>query len=200
MQIRHLSSIMTSKLSILQRIARNDASATKQCIDTYSKLIWSIVRNAGLHNGEAEDVVQNIFIELWKSAERYDPQVRPEVVFVTMIARRRMIDYLRKKIKEKERLEFCEELPAMPTYQEDSVANLFDAGKLTDSMKTLSQDEQQVLKLSTLLGFSQSEIASKTGMPLGTVKSHMRRGLQKLRQLLQDEDQFGHRFIEKGAV
>lgn len=200
MQIRHLSSIMTNKLSILQRIARNDASATKQCIDTYSKLIWSIVRNAGLHNGEAEDVVQNIFIELWKSADRYDPEVRPEIVFVTMIARRRMIDYLRKKIKEKERLEFCEELPAMPTYQEDSVANAFDAGKLTDSINVLSQDEQQVLKLSTLLGFSQSEIASKTGMPLGTVKSHMRRGIQKLQQLLKEQDQLGNRFVEKGVV
>lgn len=191
---------MTNQLSILQRIARKDASATKQCIDQYSKLIWSIVRNAGLHNGEAEDVVQNVFIEIWKSADRFDPQVRDEVVFVTMIARRRMIDYLRKKIKEKDRLEFCEELPSMPAYSDDSVANAFDAGKLTDSMKILSEDEQNVLKLSTLLGFSQSEIAAKTGMPLGTVKSHMRRGLQKLKDLLQEQDNVSNRLMEKGAV
>lgn len=176
---------MNTATTILQRIASDDQSAIKACIKQYNGLIWSIIRNAGFYNGEAEDLVQNIFIEIWKSADRFDPNIRSETVFITMITRRRMIDFLRKKMTEQNRLEFREELPSVPAYTNDSLADAFDVQSLRDNMQILSDDEQQVLKLSTVLGLSQSEIADKTGLPLGTVKSHMRRGVQKLQKLMQ---------------
>ena len=175
---------MNTNTTILQRIAAHDQSAIKSFIKQYNGLIWSIIRNAGFHNGEAEDLVQNIFIEIWKSADRFDPNIRNETVFVTMIARRRMIDFLRKRITEQNRLEFRDELPSVPAYADDSLADAFDLQSLRDNIKELSDEEQRVLKLSTVLGLSQSEIADKTGLPLGTVKSHMRRGVQKLQKLM----------------
>ncbi len=176
---------MNTDTTILQRIAAQDKQAVKECVDQYNGLIWSIIRNAGFHNGEAEDLVQNIFIEIWKSASRFDPNIRSEAVFISMITRRRMIDFLRKKITEKDRFEFREELPSVPAYSDDRLADSFDVQSLRDNIGALNEDEQQVLKLSTVLGLSQSEIASKTGLPLGTVKSHMRRGIQKLHKLMQ---------------
>lgn len=190
---------MNTKPTILQRIAKQDQQAIKECISCYNGLIWSIIRNAGFHNGEAEDLVQNIFIEIWKSAERFDPNIRDEAVFITMITRRRMIDFLRKKITEQNRLEFREELPAVPAYQDDSLANLFDVQRLRNKINVLSEDEQRVLKLSTILGLSQSEIAAKTGLPLGTVKSHMRRGIQKLHELMQDPHMVNEDMMKEGT-
>jgi len=82
--------------SILQRIAAGDQQAVSECIDTYSDLIWSLARRFLRSQQDAEDVVQDIFIELWSSADRFDPAKAGETTFVAMIARRRIIDRIRK--------------------------------------------------------------------------------------------------------
>ena len=78
--------------SPLQRVADGDGDAIKICIDAYGSIVWSLARRMTTNNEEAEDAVQEIFIDLWKSAERFDPQQGSEVTFVAMIARRRLID------------------------------------------------------------------------------------------------------------
>ncbi|HVS18795.1 MAG TPA: sigma factor, partial [Planctomycetota bacterium] len=91
-----MSAHQTSQPTILQRIAAGDRQAVQQCIDAYGGLVGSMARRAGLAAGEAEDAVQDVFVALWRSAQRFDPAVAAERTFDAMIARRRLIDVRRR--------------------------------------------------------------------------------------------------------
>ena len=81
---------------LLVRVASGDADAVKACIDRYGPLVWSITRKMFRDERFAEDCVQEIFIELWKSAGRFDPERGSESTFIATIARRRLIDLRRR--------------------------------------------------------------------------------------------------------
>ncbi|MCX5746449.1 MAG: sigma-70 family RNA polymerase sigma factor, partial [Proteobacteria bacterium] len=80
---------------LLARVAVGDRGALRECLDRYGGLVWSIARR--FEASEAEDAVQEIFVDLWKSAVRYDPEVASEPTFIAMIARRRLIDRRRSR-------------------------------------------------------------------------------------------------------
>lgn len=79
-------------VTILERIAAGDPSALDECMDRYGGLIWSLVRRLAPDYTDAEDIVQEILVGLWRSAGRFDPRIASEATFITMIARRRLID------------------------------------------------------------------------------------------------------------
>ncbi|MEM6731858.1 MAG: sigma-70 family RNA polymerase sigma factor, partial [Myxococcota bacterium] len=91
---------MTSKLSVLERVGRNDRAAAQECIESYSGLVWSLARRFLRNDADAEEAVQEIFVELWSSAHRYDPSRASESTFISMVARRRLIDRLRRTKRE----------------------------------------------------------------------------------------------------
>ena len=82
--------------SILGRVAAGDLDATRECIDRYGGLVWTIARDFLRVPADAEDAVQDIFLSLWKNAARFDETKSSEKSFVVMVARRRLIDLLRK--------------------------------------------------------------------------------------------------------
>ena len=82
--------------AILQRIADGDKTAVQECLDTYSGLVWSLARRLIGFSDEAEDAVQEIFIDVWKNAARFDEAQASETTFIAMIARRRLIDRIRR--------------------------------------------------------------------------------------------------------
>ena len=82
--------------TLLDRIADGDQQAVARCIDTYGGLVWSLARRFLVNEADAEEAVQEIFMEIWENAGRYDAGVAAEVTFVSMIARRRLIDRRRK--------------------------------------------------------------------------------------------------------
>ena len=174
---------MTS--SVLQRIARGDSSAVRECMDQYGALVWSLARRMSRTPTDAEDATQEIFVDIWRSAARFDPAQGTDKVFIAMIARRRLIDRLRKKSAEPpmDPPEVLESLawadPAMSSEMST------EAEQAARALKELRPEQREVLELGLLQGLSQSEIATKLGMPLGTVKSFMRRGLMRLRESLQ---------------
>jgi len=167
------------ELALLTRVAGGDPGAVRDCIARYGGLVWSIARRFEGH--DAEDAVQEIFLDLWKSAARFDPRIASEPAFVAMIARRRLIDRRRTQRRR----------PATETI--DSEPAIADAGRGPDSCAEASQaaraldrlrpEQRRVLVLATH-GLSHGEIAERTGMPLGTVKAHARRGLQSIRAAL----------------
>ena len=79
----------------LQRVGNGDRSAIAECLQYYGGLVWSIARRLSPNKEDAEDAVQDIFFDLWRNAGRFDPEQGSEKVFITMIARRRLIDRLR---------------------------------------------------------------------------------------------------------
>lgn len=166
--------------SLLQRVAAGDAYAVRECIAQYGGLVWSIARRFEL--ADAEDAVQEIFLELWKNAARFDPAIASETTFIAMIARRRLIDRRRSR----RRRPTTEQLPELPTVADEAALPdaCLEAQKAARALDQLRPEQRQVLVMSTCQGMSHGEIAAQTGMPLGTVKAHARRGLLSIRAAL----------------
>jgi RNA polymerase sigma-70 factor (ECF subfamily) len=170
--------------SVLQRIASGDQSAVRACIDEYGALVWSIARRLSRTTVDAEDAVQEIFLDLWKSAARFDTSQGTEKMFIAMIARRRLIDRLRKTSAEPpmEPVEALETIAWSDPGTSSETAS--EAEQAAKALMELKPEQRQVLELGLLEGLSQSEIAARLSMPLGSVKSLMRRGLIKMRDYM----------------
>lgn len=169
---------------VLQRVARGERAAVQECIDRFGGLVWSLARRFCYNPSEAEDAVQEIFLDLWRSAGRYDPSVASEATFVAMIARRRLIDRRRRAAREPDRQELN---PAIAQDDADVIDRAEvgeDAAAAVRAMETLRPEQQRVLRLSIYQGLSHERIAEATGLPLGTVKTHVRRGLIRIREIL----------------
>lgn len=170
---------------VLERLARGDASALQETMSTYGGLVWSLALRFCRERADAEDAVQEIFTDIWKSAHRFDAGRASERVFISMIARRRLIDRLR---RERRRGEVEAQVASEPGTERqqpgDAGERGWDAERATRAIDRLSPDQQRVLRMGVIQGMTQSEIAAAAGMPLGTVKTHMRRGLIRLRELI----------------
>lgn len=171
--------------SVLARIAAGDETAVKACIDQFSGLVWSLARRFSESAADAEDASQEIFLEIWKSAARYDPSMGSEAVFITTIARRRLIDRLRAR-KRKPATEEFDEFTMSDGVDSDPVpgAMASEVSAAQAALASLPAEQREVLLLGIVEGMTHSEIATRTGKPLGTVKTQMRRGLDKVRRLL----------------
>ncbi len=178
--------------SILQRIASGDGAAVEECIEQYGALVWSLARRYSLAGGgtmaDAEDAVQDIFIALWENANRFDASVASETTFVGMIARRRLIDRRRKQSRRKDSTLMSEGAPepATPREERSEVRSELrdEAATAAQALERLRPEQRQVLELSLVHGRSYEQIAHSLSMPLGTVKTHARRGLLRVREEL----------------
>ena len=88
---------MTAEPTLLERIGRGDRTAVAECIDTYGGLVWSLARQFQANEADAEESVQEIFMEIWTRANRYDAGKASEATFISMLARRRLIDRIRRQ-------------------------------------------------------------------------------------------------------
>ncbi len=171
---------------ILERIAAGDPKAVDDCLSTYRGLVWALARRGTNNLADAEDAVQEIFIEIWKHAARFDRSMSSESTYITMIARRRLIDRFRRRKRDLNARSMsadnAEEVASAPGF--DKVEVNEEARFVRQKMLELRPEERQILEMSYQLGMSQSEIAAVTDMPLGTVKTHARRGMMRLRELL----------------
>jgi len=155
---------------MLQRIASGDPAAVRECIEQYGALIWSIARRLSRTPSDAEDATQEIFLDIWRSASRFDATQGSAKVFIAMIARRRLIDRLRKTSAEPA-MDPLETLDAAEwTDSSASSETSMEAEQATRALAELRPEQRQVLELGLLHGLSQSEIATRLQMPLGTVK------------------------------
>ncbi len=169
--------------SILERVAAGDEAAVRDCVSQYGDLVWSIALRLLKRRSEAEDAVQDIFVDIWRSAKRYDPSIAAEATFITMIARRRIYDRLRRA--DRRPTEVGDEvLERTVGIDADKLERQSEAHRAARALKALPDDEREVLLLAMLDGHSHSEIAERLDMPLGTVKTRARRGLLRLREQL----------------
>lgn len=170
--------------SVLERIANGEPAAVRECIDEYGALVWSLARRLSRTPSDAEDATQEIFLDIWRSAGRFDARQGSDKVFIAMIARRRLIDRLRKTTSEPP-MDPVEVLESIAWSDPGSASEIsLEAEQAARALKELRPEQREVLELGLLHGLSQSEIAARLGMPLGTVKSFMRRGLIKVREFL----------------
>jgi RNA polymerase sigma-70 factor (ECF subfamily) len=141
------------------------------------------LRNAS-DRTDAEDAVQEIFIDLWRHAGQFDDRRASEVTFVAMLARRRLIDRWR---KERRAIEIrCLTLGSDPPARAESIPIEVreEAARARAQLELLSPEEREVISLAIDRGLSHGQIAETLNMSLGTVKTNARRGMMRLRALL----------------
>ena len=171
------------ELKLMQQIARGDEAAVAELYNRFGGLVFRVARQLLPTQPEAEDAVQEIFVRLWQTADRFDPERAKLVTWVMLIARRHLIDQLRRKsVRPKStglEQDALQALPQAPVKfpghrQEQSVT-------IERCLADLPELQRIVIERSYLQGFTLREVSRQLDAPLGTVKSALSRGLQKLR-------------------
>lgn len=169
-----------AELTLLQRIARGEEGAFEECVATYDGLIKAMAGSWFSKTNESEDLAQDVYVELWLSAARFDPNVSAEASFVKMITRRQMINRLRRNSRRSD-VPITEGMDFHDSDSVDIEQNL-DAGRVAQLMSDFRPEQRKVLSLFFNLGMSHGEISETMRMALGTVKSHIRRGVMTMRE------------------
>lgn len=188
---RYAARMSDDSAALLPRVAQGDPQAVGACLERYGALVWSLARGVSSDPSMVEDTVQEIFIDVWKSAGRYDPAKASEVTFIAMIARRRVIDR-RRRIDRTPPSDPIEGLEVGAVDRQlEGVDTADEARVASEALDRLKPDQRRVIHMAVIQGFTHVEISKATGLPLGTVKSHVRRGLaqvaEDLRRTRQEE-------------
>lgn len=183
----HPEQAQPTDIDLLAAIARRDEQALAALYDRYKVILFSLILRILHSRPEAEDVLQEAFLQVWQKAKSYDESRGRPFTWLVTIARSRAIDRLR-MLGARDRLA----IGAASEASEDTGDAVTDAilserGKIVrEALAELPEDQRQVLLLAYFDGFTQSEIARRIGSPLGTVKTRMRSGMKKLREMLGD--------------
>lgn len=169
---------------LLPRVAAGEAGAVEAVLQRYANAVSGLARRQCRSAQDAEDATQEVFLDVWRSAERFDPAAGSETTFLMTIARRRIIDRLRRSARRpaEDLLEAAEQIAAPATAARVELDD--EVQRAQAALQQLRPEQRQVLELSLNAGQTHQEIAAAVGIPLGTVKSHARRGLLRLRELL----------------
>ncbi len=180
------------EVELLQRIARRDAEAEhalEQLYDRYSRLLYSMLLAIVKHPPEAQDLLQEVFVQVWNNASSFDATRGTAYAWIVTLTRNRGIDRIRSKaFRERQQEEFgldAAQYVATPHASPLEAMLVNERSELVrTALEQLSPQQQEALRLAYFQGYTQSEIAEELGIPLGTVKTRMRQGLQKLYDLL----------------
>lgn len=176
---------------LMQAVAEGDEAAIDTLYDRFGTFVYRCVRQALSNRAEAEDAVQEIFVRLWKTADRYDPSRAKLVTWVMLIAKRHAIDRLRRKQVRPTNLSLEGDPAGRPGVVEDSgLKEGRDEQRqlLLDRIGELPALQQEVLTRAYLQGFTLREVAEQLEAPLGTIKSALSRGLARLRDRLAGDE------------
>ena len=174
--------------TLMQQLLRRDVSAFEELYERHSRIVYSLVLRILRQGSTAEEVVQDIFLQLWRNSSRYDTS-RPFVPWLLTLARNRALDHLRlKSERQRRREEQTEEFPqiaaAAPEY-EKALDEKRRAERVRALIGSLPAAQKKAIELAYFEGLSHSEIAASLNEPLGTVKSWIRNGLIRLKEGLQ---------------
>jgi RNA polymerase sigma-70 factor (ECF subfamily) len=171
-------------------MAEGDRGAMAELYDRYSGALMAIGQRLLRSEREAEDLLHDVFLEVWRHAADYDPARGSVRSWVVMRLRSRALDRLKSVTHTRVVSLETVDLPE-PTTQPETSARL-DHQQVRDALQQLPADQRIVLEQAYFEGLSLSEIADQQGAPLGTIKSRLARALQRLREIL-------HEFREDGG-
>ncbi len=172
----------TDTVELIRRMAGGDRYAFGAFYDRYAPLAFGLIRRILRNAAEAEEVLQEVFLELWVSAHTFDPARGTPEAWVVMRARSRGIDRARSIRRKSEGMAQLSG-GTVPDAVPDPAMRAEGREIVRGVLGQLPASQQEVIELAFFDGLTQSEIAARVGQPLGTVKTRMRLGLEKLREL-----------------
>jgi RNA polymerase sigma factor (sigma-70 family) len=173
---------------IIQRVVAGDQLALGELYDRWSKQAFSLARRVCADEGLAEDVVQEVFIAFWREPGRFDPSRGAFGSWLLTLVHHKAVDAVRRESAIRRRTVPAaedEDWTATPGPGADQAAlGAVVAGQVRDALGRLPDEQREALALAYYGGYTQREVATLTGVPLGTVKSRMFTGVQRLRSAL----------------
>jgi RNA polymerase sigma-70 factor (ECF subfamily) len=178
----------TLDVTLVQQVLQRDMRAFEQLYDRHCRLVYGLIFRIVQQAGTAEELVQDVFLQLWRNASQYDASRGPFLPWLLTMARNRALDNLRlKSERQRRREDQTEEMPgicAAPEFEK-----LLDekrrATRVRELLTSLQPLQKRAIELAYFEGLSHTEIAETLKEPLGTVKSWIRNGLLRIREGLQ---------------
>lgn len=169
---------------LLERVAAQDQGAFAQLYDLLSSRVFGLILRVLVNRSHAEEVLQEVFLEIWQSASQFAPNKGQGRAWVMTIAHRRTVDRVRSAQSSADRDERAglKELRSEPAGVEEQVELRIESRRVARALDVLPAPQREALTLAYFGGYSQSEISAMTGTALGTIKTRMRDGLSRLRQ------------------
>ncbi len=178
-------SVQTADIELLKAVSRGDEQALAQLYDNYRVILFGLLVRILNSREEAEDVLQEVFLQVWRRAKDFDETRGKPFTWLVTLARSRAIDRLRSlgargRVAQASVREASEEVSdaAFDTFRSEQRA------LVTSALSQLPEEQKRPLVLAYFEGLTQSEIAANLGAPLGTIKTRMRAGMMKLREVL----------------
>ena len=180
---------LEAEIALLRQIAQGDHASLAELYDRFSGVLFSVAYRVLNNQEAAEDVLQDVFIQIWEKAPLYDPSRGKPMTWAITLTRNKAIDRLRSTVR-RNRLGDDLEREAQSQDQFDDRSS-FDAlasedrGKLVrEAMQKLPKDQREAIGLAFFSSLTQTEIAERLNVPLGTIKARIRRGMLRLRDVL----------------
>ena len=180
---------LEAEIALLRRVAQGDRRGFEELYDRFSGVLFSTAYRVLNNQEAAEDVLQDVFIQIWEKAPLYDPTRGKPMTWAVTLTRNKAIDRLRSTVR-RNRLQDDVQRES-ETFEQFDDRSSFDAvasgetGKLVrEAIQKLSKDQREAIELAFFSSLTQAEIAERLQEPLGTVKARIRRGMMRLRDLL----------------
>lgn len=176
-------------LVLLERIARRDTAAVGELYDRHARVLFSLICRIVRDHGEAEDVLQEVLLRVWDKAESYDPVLGSPIAWLVRIARNRAIDRLRARqarppASPEDLLASVASDEQVTPGPEGSAAAAEERRSVLQALDQLPPEQRSLIEAAFFEGYTHAELAERSGLPLGTVKTRIRTGMLALRDRL----------------
>ncbi len=178
---------------LIHKIASLDKNALEALYDRYLTSVYSLAMYMLRHDALAEEVTQEIFLNIWLKAGSFNAARGAPRSWIMSVAHHKIVDLIRSRrrgltMTDPAEYETLDLLPSGQISTEDEVEHNLERERIMKAMSVLPEAQREVLVLAYFEGYSQSEMAKKLGQPLGTIKTRVRLGMQKLRTVLEQYD------------
>lgn len=183
---------LATEIDLLRQIGQGERRSFELLYDRFSGVLFSTAFRVLNNQEAAEDVLQDVFVQIWEKAALYDPERGKPMTWAITLTRNKSIDRLR-STQRRNRLqdELKSESETVEQFDDrssfDAVSSVETNEIVRGAIKKLSPDQREAIELAFLSSLTQTEIAERLNEPLGTVKARIRRGMMKLRELLDSQ-------------
>ncbi|GDX09097.1 RNA polymerase sigma factor [Verrucomicrobiota bacterium] len=183
---------LDAEVELLRRVAQGDRRGFEELYDRFSGVLFSTASRVLNNQEAAEDVLQDVFVQIWEKAPLYDPARGKPLTWAITLTRNKAIDRLRATVRRNRLSEDMQRESQTQNQFDDrssfDAASTGDTNKLVhEAMQKLSKDQREAIELAFFSSLTQPEIAERLNEPLGTVKARIRRGMMRLRDLLRPQ-------------
>jgi len=180
---------LEAEIELLKRIGQGDRRSFEELYDRFAGVLFSTAYRLLKNQQAAEDVLQDVFIQIWKKAPLYSPDRGRPMTWAVTLTRNKAIDLLRATRRRgclqdnvQQELETFEQFDDRSSF--NAVTSAETSKLVRDAMQKLSKDQRQAIELAFFFSMTQTEIAERLNAPLGTIKARIRRGMMTLREMI----------------